>query len=84
MLAGSPGAARAVGTVLRGCSDGATPCHRVVGAGGVLGGWTGPIEFKRSRLRAEGVPVELTRVQQFASRRWTPAAVRRVTASQDR
>ena len=73
-LAGAPGAARAVGTVLRGCSDGATPCHRVVGAGGAIGGWTGPMEFKRARLQREGIPVNLTRIQQFASRRWMPSA----------
>lgn len=73
-LAGAPGAARAVGTVLRGCSDGATPCHRVVGAGGALGGWTGPMEFKRIRLQREGIQVNLTRIQQFASHRWIPSS----------
>jgi O-6-methylguanine DNA methyltransferase len=72
-LAGAPGAARAVGTVLRGCRDGATPCHRVVGAGGALGGWTGPMEFKRVRLQREGIQVNLTRIQQFASHRWIPS-----------
>jgi O-6-methylguanine DNA methyltransferase len=72
-LAGAPGAARAVGTVLRGCGDGATPCHRVVGAGGAIGGWTGPMEFKRVRLQREGIQVKVTRIQQFASRRWMPS-----------
>src|SRR4051794_21451330 len=38
-LAGVPRAARAVGTILRQCADPATPCHRVIAAGGVLGGW---------------------------------------------
>ena len=74
-LAGAPGAARAVGTVLRGCGDGATPCHRVVGANGALGGWTGPMEFKRVRLQREGIQVNFTRIQQFASRRWMPGDV---------
>jgi O-6-methylguanine DNA methyltransferase len=73
VLAGAPGAARAVGTVLRGCSDRVTPCHRVVGAGGALGGWTGPMEFKREQLRREGFQVHLTRIQDFEGRRWMPA-----------
>jgi O-6-methylguanine DNA methyltransferase len=74
-LAGSPRAARAVGTILRECRDQATPCHRVVGAGGTLGGWSGPMEFKRARLRAEGVAVDVARVQRFASLHWpSPAA----------
>ena len=74
-LAGAPGAARAVGTVLRRCGDGATPCHRVVGAGGTLGGWAGPVEFKRDRLRREGIPVNLARVQRFDHLRWPTSAV---------
>ena len=74
-LAGAPGAARAVGTVLRSCGDGATPCHRVVGAGGTLGGWTGPLEFKRERLRREGIPVDLARVQGFDRHRWPTSDV---------
>ena len=73
MLAGAPGAARAVGTVLRGCGDGVTPCHRVVGAGGAIGGWTGPMEFKRVRLQREGIQVHFTRIHQFARRRWRPS-----------
>ena len=73
-LAGAPRAARAVGTVLRGCGDGATPCHRVVGAGGDIGGWTGPMEFKRVRLRHEGISVESTRIREFTRQRWTPSA----------
>jgi O-6-methylguanine DNA methyltransferase len=79
-LAGAPRAARAVGTVLRSCGDGATPCHRVVGAGGKLGGWAGPLEFKRDRLRHEGIPADLARIQAFHRHRWpsscqTPAPV---------
>src|SRR5690349_10547816 len=79
-LAGAPGAARAVGTVLRSCGDGATPCHRVVGAGGSLGGWTGPLDFKRDRLRREGINADLARVQGFARHRW-PDSVLKSTAS---
>jgi O-6-methylguanine DNA methyltransferase len=71
-LAGSPRAWRAVGTIMRECRDPATPCHRVVGAGGALGGWTGHPELKRQRLRAEGIDVTATRVHRFAAIRWTP------------
>jgi O-6-methylguanine DNA methyltransferase len=71
-LAGAPRAARAVGTLLRGCDDPATPCHRVIGAGGVLGGWSGPLESKRARLRHEGLRVDVVRVQEFAQVRWVP------------
>jgi O-6-methylguanine DNA methyltransferase len=76
-LAGPPGAARAVGTVVRQCGDGATPCHRVVGARGDIGGWTGPLEFKRDRLRREGIQVNLARIEEFSTRRWFPSSATR-------
>jgi methylated-DNA-[protein]-cysteine S-methyltransferase len=53
---GSPGAARATGNAL-----GANPmpivvpCHRVLAAGGALGGYTGGTERKQALLRIEGV-----------------------------
>jgi O-6-methylguanine DNA methyltransferase len=84
VLVGAPGAARAVGTVLRDCQDAATPCHRVIGAGGVLGGWSGPIDWKRARLRYEGILVDLVRVQDFARIRWIPERHRRSVTSVDR
>jgi methylated-DNA-[protein]-cysteine S-methyltransferase len=71
-LSGSPRAWRAVGTIMRECRDAATPCHRVVGSGGTLGGWTGHLEGKRERLRAEGLDVTLRRVRHFPSVRWAP------------
>jgi O-6-methylguanine DNA methyltransferase len=71
-LAGVPRAARAVGNILRTCQDPGTPCHRVIGAGGALGGWGGPLESKRARLRHEGLRVDLSRVQEFARVRWNP------------
>jgi O-6-methylguanine DNA methyltransferase len=70
-LAGSPRAARAVGNLLRGCSDPHTPCHRVIGAGGALGGYGGRLHLKRELLRAEGIEVGLTRIRGFRDRRWT-------------
>ncbi|MGH8871865.1 MAG: MGMT family protein [Acidimicrobiia bacterium] len=52
--AGFPGAARAVGTVLRTC-DGEVPWWRVVGAGGLIR--TPGKERQADLLRAEGILV---------------------------
>jgi O-6-methylguanine DNA methyltransferase len=55
---GHPGAARAVGTVMRENFDPTVPCHRVVCAGGKIGQYNrGGPEMKRALLRAEGVAV---------------------------
>lgn len=68
--AGRPRAARAVGNVLRGCVEPGVPCHRVVGAGGRLGGY-GDVGLKRSLLAAEGVRVTGGgRLRGFAALRW--------------
>ena len=69
-LAGTPRAWRAVGTVMRECRDAATPCHRVIGAGGALGGYGGNVQFKRELLRAEGLEVGVNRVRRFNEVRW--------------
>jgi len=69
-LAGAPGAARAVGNVMRGCGDPSVPCHRVIAAAGGLGGYGGSLERKRQLLRAEGLEVTPTRVRGFAAVRW--------------
>ena len=68
-LAGAPRAARAVGTVMRDCHDPSVPCHRVIGAGGALGGY-GTLQLKRELLRAEGLEVGVSRVRGFARVRW--------------
>lgn len=57
-LAGSPGAARAVGSAMRTNPDiPATPCHRVVAADGSLTGYSAGkgIRTKRAMLEEEGV-----------------------------
>jgi methylated-DNA-protein-cysteine methyltransferase-like protein len=69
-LAGFPRAARAVGTVMRTCSDPSVPCHRVTGAAGALGGFGQSPQLKRDRLRAEGVTVVERRIRKFAGVRW--------------
>ena len=70
VLAGAPRAWRAVGTVMRECGDAATPCHRVIAAGGALGGDGGNVQFKRELLRAEGLDVGVSRVRRFNEVRW--------------
>lgn len=70
-LAGSPRAWRAVGTIMRECRDTATPCHRVIAAGGGLGGFGGGgLPMKRELLRAEGLDVGPRRVRHFPTVRW--------------
>jgi methylated-DNA-[protein]-cysteine S-methyltransferase len=69
-LAGQPRAWRAVGNIMRDCRDSVTPCHRVIAAGGTLGGY-GNLQLKRELLRAEGVEVGMNRVRRFNEVRWT-------------
>lgn len=60
-LAGSPGASRAVGQAMaRNPFPLVVPCHRVLAAGGRLGGFsaTGGTDFKRVLLALEGVGAE--------------------------
>jgi O-6-methylguanine DNA methyltransferase len=68
--AGRPRAARAVGNIMRECRSRDVPCHRVVAAGGGVGGYAGNLELKRALLRAEGVRVTAMRIRDFADRRW--------------
>jgi O-6-methylguanine DNA methyltransferase len=70
-LAGRPRAWRAVGNIMRNCDEPGTPCHRVIGAGGSLGGYGGYLQLKRELLRAEGVEAGAGRVRGFARVRWT-------------
>jgi methylated-DNA-[protein]-cysteine S-methyltransferase len=70
VLAGAPRAARAVGTIMRKCRDARVPCHRVIGAGGGLGGYGGNLQVKRELLRAEGLDVGVGRVRRFSEIRW--------------
>jgi O-6-methylguanine DNA methyltransferase len=76
-MAGRPRAARAVGNIMRECGDRGVPCHRVVGAGGALGGYGGEEPMKRELLRAEGVIVIGRRIRGFATVRWPGGTSRR-------
>lgn len=70
-LAGRPRAGRAVGTIMRVCRSPTVPCHRVVAAGGRLGGYSDPLR-KRQLLQAEGIEVGRHAVRRFAAVRWAP------------
>jgi alkylated DNA nucleotide flippase Atl1 len=56
---------------MRHCADSSVPCHRVIAAGGKLGGYGRDVFAKRARLLAEGVMVSGGRVRDFAAIRWT-------------
>src|SRR4030095_7072767 len=75
-LAGKPRASRAVGNIMRNCREPGGPCHRGIGAGGLLGGYGGNLQLKRELLRAEGVEVGMGRVRGFKRARWRPTPVR--------
>lgn len=71
-LAGRARAARAVGNIMRTCRRRDVPCHRVIAAGGRLGGYGGSEALKRSLLVAEGVPVSGNRVRELDRVTWRP------------
>lgn len=73
-IAGRPGAARAVGNIMRDCRARDVPCHRVVAAAGRLGGYGGHTALKRALLEAEGIIVRAARIRHFATCRWAPPA----------
>ncbi|MDG2039347.1 MAG: MGMT family protein [Ilumatobacter sp.] len=70
-MSGRARAWRAVGTIMRTCRSPSVPCHRVVGAGGRLGGYSDP-RLKRRLLQDEGIIVGPSTIRQFAAVRWTP------------
>jgi O-6-methylguanine DNA methyltransferase len=71
-LAGKPRAARAVGNIMKTCGRPDVPCHRVIAAGGRLGGYGGSEALKRSLLAAEGIVVSGSRVRELDRVRWQP------------
>ncbi len=69
-LAGRPRASRAVGNIMRGCARPDVPCHRVIAAGGRLGGYGGNEALKRALLVAEGIRVAGSRIRELDRVRW--------------
>jgi len=69
-LAGRPGAARAVGNIMREAAVPGLPYHRVVAAGGRLGGYGGAPGLKTALLAAEGIIVRRQLIRGFAKHRW--------------
>jgi O-6-methylguanine DNA methyltransferase len=69
-MAGRPRAARAVGNIMRTCARPDVPCHRVIAAGGKLGGYGGREMMKRALLVAEGVTVAGGRVRELNRVGW--------------
>ena len=76
-LAGRPRAARAVGNIMRTCGRRDVPCHRVIAAGGRLGGYGGSEALKRSLLIAEGVVVSGKKVRELDRVTWKPRNTRK-------
>ena len=62
-MAGRPRAARAVGNIMKGLRRPDVPAHRVIAAGGKLGGYGGNEAMKRALLVAEGVVVRNSRIR---------------------
>ncbi len=60
--AGSPLAARAVGSLMKKNFDRSRPCHRVVRSDRTLGEYNRGVEEKERLLRKEGVPIVHGRV----------------------
>lgn len=69
-MAGRPRAARAVGNIMKACGRRDVPCHRVIAAGGLLGGYAGSEALKRALLVAEGIPVAGSRIRDLGRVRW--------------
>jgi O-6-methylguanine DNA methyltransferase len=69
-VAGFPRAARGVGRIVATASRPGLPYHRVIAAGGALGGYGSSIALKAALLRAEGLNVRGHRVVDFGARRW--------------
>jgi O-6-methylguanine DNA methyltransferase len=62
-MAGRPRAARAVGNIMKGSARRDVPAHRVIAAGGKLGGYGGNLAMKRALLAAEGIIVRNARIR---------------------
>jgi O-6-methylguanine DNA methyltransferase len=75
-MAGRPRAARAVGNIMKGVGRPDIPAHRVIAAGGRLGGYGGNESMKRALLVAEGIVVRNARIR-LQEYRWPAKAAAR-------
>lgn len=66
VLAGRPGAARAVGQIMARASEPGLPYHRVVASDGRVGGYGSHPQLKASLLAAEGLTIRRGRIVGFA------------------
>ncbi len=69
-LAGRLGAARAVGQIMARAEEPGLPYHRVIAAGGRVGGFGDHPQMKANLLTAEGHVIRRGRIANFAARRW--------------
>ena len=69
-LAGRPGAARGVGQIMARAGEPGLPYHRVIAAGGRIGGYGRHPHVKAALLAAEGLTVRRGRIAGFAKLRW--------------
>ncbi|MBI1876223.1 MAG: MGMT family protein [Acidobacteria bacterium] len=83
-MAGRPGASRAVGNIMRGCLHADVPCHRVIAAGGRLGGYAGNVPLKRALLAAEGLTVVGRRIRHWERIHWKTRASNAVGRANNR
>lgn len=70
-MAGRARAARAVGNIMRAASRPGLPYHRVVAAGGRVGGYGVNPALKAALLRAEGLTIRRDRIVGFRVVRWS-------------
>jgi O-6-methylguanine DNA methyltransferase len=69
-IAGRPRAARAVGRIMSTAAQPGLPYHRIVAAGGRIGGYGGRVQMKIALLAAEGLVVRRGRIVGFERVRW--------------
>jgi methylated-DNA-[protein]-cysteine S-methyltransferase len=55
---------------MRETRDATVPCHRVIAAGGKLGGYGRDLHAKRALLLSEGIIVSGGQIRQFQNVRW--------------
>lgn len=75
-LSGRPGAARAVGNIMRAAGEPGLPYHRVVAAGGRIGGFGRSPQLKAALLAAEGHTLRRGRIVGFEKKRWRGTGAR--------